>query len=156
MVSIIAAFTQNRVVGSNGALPWYLPEDMKLFKELTSGQTVIMGRKTYESLPAKFRPLPNRHNIVISRSLEAKGIDVCPSIQEGLEKAKSYGTEIFIIGGASIYEQALAYATKMYLSHVKKEYPGDTFFPEYEEAEWEVSETKEFNDFTLKVYRRKP
>ncbi len=158
MVSIIAAFTKNRVVGKDGALPWHLPEDMKLFKELTSGKTVIMGRKTYDSLPAKFKPLPNRHNIVVSRSLESTsiaGVDVCPSVEAALEKAKSYGKEIFIIGGASIYQQALPYAAKMYLSQVKKEYEGDTYFPEFDVREWEIIETREFADFILKVYRRK-
>ena len=139
-----------------GVLPWHLPEDMQLFKKLTTNQTVIMGRKTYDSLPPKFKPLPNRHNIIISRSMEAvKGIDICHSVGAGIEKAKSYGQEIFIIGGASIYAQALPYAATMYLSHVRKEYDGDTYFPKFEEGNWEIIEIKEFADFTLKIYRRK-
>jgi len=157
MVSIIAAFTKNRVVGKDGALPWHLSEDMKLFKELTINQTVIMGRKTYDSLPAKFKPLPQRHNIVVSRSLKSTsiaGVEVCPSVEAAIEKGKRYGKEIFIIGGASIYAQALPYTTKMYLSHLKKEYEGDTYFPEFDVREWEIIETKEFADFILKVYWR--
>lgn len=157
MISIIAAIGKNRELGKDNKLLWHIPEDFKRFKDLTSGHVVIMGRKTYESLPEKFRPLPNRANIVVTRDMNfnAKGITVCHSIEEALQFAKQEKTsavfplpsptaevkEIFIIGGASIYEQGIKYADKLYLTLVDKEYPdADAFFPEYSEFKKKVFE----------------
>src|ERR1035437_7885391 len=108
MISIIVAVAENNVIGKDNSLIWHLPADMKYFKEKTSGHCVITGRKNYESIPAKFRPLPNRTNIVITRqaNFKALGATVVSSIEEAIEKAKQRGdTEIFIIGGAEIYKQ---------------------------------------------------
>ena len=156
MTSIIVGMTKNRVIGKNNSLIWHIPEDLKNFKELTLGNTLIMGRKTWESIPEKFRPLPNRNNIVISRNPSfIEGTEVCSSVGSALEKAKSYGKEIFIIGGSSIYEQFLPLTNKMYISYIKNEYQGDTYFPKFNYDDWEVIETKEFEEFKFVVYERK-
>ena len=148
-INIIAAIGKNRELGKDNKLLWHIPEDFKRFKDLTSGYVVIMGRKTYESLPEKFRPLPNRVNIVITRNKNvveqfiAPKIDgamnrtttiFCNSIEIALDKAKEFNDEIFIIGGAEIYKQGIKYADKLYLTLVDKEYlDADAFFPEYGE-----------------------
>ena len=148
--------TKNRVIGKDNSLPWHIPEDLKNFKELTTENAVIMGRKTWESIPEKFRPLPNRNNIVISRNMNSlEGIDVCSSVEEALEKAKSYDKEIFIIGGSSIYEQFLPLTDKMYISYLKEEYAGDTYFPNFNKEDWEIIERKDFAEFEFIVYERK-
>ncbi len=153
MVSLIAAITKNRVLGKDNRLLWNLPEDLKNFRKITSGNTVIMGRKTFESIG---RPLPHRNNIVISRDFpEREGIVLCRNLNEAIEKARSFGKEVFIIGGASVYAQALPQAEKMYLSHVKKEFEGDAYFPEFKEEEWQMEEEKDFTEFKFKIYRRK-
>lgn len=143
MINIIAAIGKNRELGKDNKLLWHISQDFKRFKELTSGHVVIMGRKTYESLPEKFRPLPNRINIVITRDIDYKinGAIVCHSIKEAITSAveeppagggKTAEVDIFIIGGASIYQQAIKYADKLYLTLVDKEFPdADAFFPEY-------------------------
>ena len=152
-IIIIAAMDKNRVIGVNNKLPWHLSEDLKNFKQLTSGNTVIMGRKTFESIG---KPLPNRHNIVISSSmLLQEGMDVCASVQEAIKKARTYGKDIFIIGGASIFEQTIPLADKMYLSYVKKTHEGDAFFPAFNEKEWKVERRDDRGEFEFVVYTRK-
>ena len=139
MISIIAALGKNRELGKDNKLLWHIPQDMKRFKDLTAGNVVIMGRKTYESIPEKFRPLPNRVNIIVTRDKSYKitvkhltVIQVCHSIEEALQKAKEFNKEIFIIGGASIYQQGIKYCDKLYLTLVDNEYPdADAFFPDY-------------------------
>ena len=152
-VIIIAAMDPNRVIGKENKLPWDIPEDLQNFKKLTSGNTIVMGKNTFDSIG---RPLPNRHNIVLSRSMGPReGIDVCKNIDEALEKGRSYGKDIFVIGGARVYEQMLAIADKLYLSHVKKEYEGDAFFPEFNKDEWEIEKREEHEAFEFVVYKRK-
>ncbi len=153
MINIIVAMTKERVIGRENSLLWHISEDLKNFKKLTSGQAVIMGRKTYESMG---KLLPNRHNIVVSSSmLQEKGIDVCRSLEEAIHTAQSYGQEIFVIGGESIYRQALPFAERMYISYVKNNYPGDAYFPEFNEEEWSITQKKDFNEFELIEYERK-
>lgn len=149
--------TTERVIGKDNKLPWLnIKEDMDHFKTVTSGHSVIMGRKTYESIPPKFRPLPKRDNIIISSTMpEKEGIDVVRSIDQAIERARSYKNEIFIIGGASIYQQALPITERMYLSVLKKEYEGDTYFPQFNEDNWIVTSRKECTDFELLIYDRK-
>jgi len=148
-ISIIAAIGKNRELGKDNKLLWHIPEDFKRFKELTTNHIVIMGRKTYESLPEKFRPLPNRINVVITQNVnyKFKGIIVYHSLEDALKNLESkiqnsefsilnskLKNEIFIIGGASIYKQGIKYADKLYLTLIDKEYPdADAFFPEYGE-----------------------
>ena len=153
MITIIAALTKNHVIGNENRLIWNIPEDMRNFRKVTSGNVVVMGRKTYDSIG---KPLPNRHNIVISRSQKnIPGVDVCNTLADAIEKGKSYGKEIFIIGGASVYEQALPLADKMMLSWIKKEYEGDAFFPDFDEREWKIENGKTFDGFELVMYQRK-
>lgn len=131
IVSIIAAIGENRELGKDNKLLWRIKKDLAYFKEKTSGHSVIMGRKTYESIG---RPLPNRTNIVItSRQQPAqKGVVFCSSLEEAIQKARKHDQkEIFIIGGASVYEQALKYANRLYLTLVEGKYKADVFFPEY-------------------------
>lgn len=153
---IIAAMTKNRVIGLNGKLPWSLPEDMKLFKELTTGNTVIMGKNTWLSIPEKFRPLTNRTNLIVSSTLKQQsGVKVCKNINEAVNEAKKEGKDAYFIGGAQIYAEALKLADTLHISLVKENYIGDTFFPEINFEEWEEIDTKEKEGFTYKKYERK-
>lgn len=130
-ISIIAAIGKNRELGKDNKLLWHIPEDMKRFRKLTQGHTVIMGRKTYESIG---NPLPNRTNIIITRDhdFKVKGCITAHSLEEAIEIGKKYSPdEIFIIGGGQIYSQALPYTDKLYLTIVEKAYDADTFFPDY-------------------------
>ncbi|SDY56844.1 dihydrofolate reductase [Nitrosomonas sp. Nm33] len=135
-LSILAAMATNRVIGRNNALPWHLSADLKRFKALTMGQIIIMGRKTYESIG---RPLPGRINIIISRQPEfliPNAIVTC-SIEEALAACMPYqDREIFIIGGADLYQQTLAHCQRLYLTEVQQDFEGDAFFPEFDRNEW--------------------
>jgi dihydrofolate reductase len=140
-LSLIAAIAQNGCIGINNKLPWYLPEDLKYFRRLTTGNIVIMGRKTYESIG---KPLPNRSNIVISRNSDfhAEGVKIVTSIDDALKVAQSIAEisdtqEAFIMGGAQIYEQSLPLAQRLYITEVKKTVTGDAFFPSIDLAQWQ-------------------
>lgn len=168
MLSIIACISKkHRAIGYQNRLLYAIPSDMTRFRMLTTGHTIIMGRKTFESLPNG--ALPNRRNIVISKTREQiTGCEVYSSLKEALtarketvgRKETTEEDECFIIGGASIYEQALPFADKLYLTIVEKEPEhADTFFPEINPAEWEVTEKKMRNEnglpFTfLTLYRK--
>ena len=152
-IIIIAALSENRAIGKDNKLLWHIPEDLQNFKKLTAGSTVLMGRKTFESLK---RPLPNRNNIVISSSMpQTEGVEVCKTLEEGIEAARKHNKDIFIIGGANIYGQTLGIADKMFLSYVKGDYEADAFFPEFSMDEWEIEKKQSFRDFELVVYRRR-
>lgn len=151
-INLIVAMTKDRVIGKPNALPWHISDDLKRFKRITNGQTVIMGRNTYESIG---RPLPNRYNIVLSHESEdIEGVKVCNSLDEGLEVAKQTSREIFIIGGASVYKQALSKVDAMYVSHIKNDYEGTVFFPEYDESEWKEGDKEEYDEFVAITYKR--
>jgi len=138
-VSIIVAVAQNQAIGKNNDLLWHLPVDMAFFKEKTKGHCIITGRKNYESIPAKFRPLPNRTNIVITRQTDYNGAGavVVSSLEDALAFAKTtQDEEIFIIGGGEIYRQALPLVDTIYLTRVHHSFDGDTFFPELQPSEW--------------------
>ena len=141
MLALIAACGRGRVIGIDNRLPWHLPEDMKFFREITRGKPVIMGRKTWESLPDAFRPLPGRLNIVVSRNAayQATGGSVVGSLPEALSAAGD--TEMAcMIGGAELYRQALPLADRLILTEIDQDYPGDAFFPAFTSDEWiEVS-----------------
>lgn len=139
IVSLIAALAQNHVIGKDNDLPWHLPDDMKYFMQTTKGHHCIMGRKNYDSIPEKFRPLPNRTNIVVTRQkgFHAPGCIVVNSIEHALEIARSNGeTETFIIGGADIYKLGFTFADKLYLTEIQSTISGDTRFPEFKKEEW--------------------
>ncbi|MFZ1808726.1 MAG: dihydrofolate reductase [Cyclobacteriaceae bacterium] len=163
-ISLIAALAQNRVIGKENDLPWRLPDDMKYFMQTTSGHHVLMGRKNYDSLPDKFKPLPNRTNIVVTRqsNFEAVGCTIVSSIEQGIEIAsKNKEEELFVIGGAQIYKQSLERADYLYLTEINAEIEGDTFFPEIDPAKWsEVSrkphaiDEKHRYSFDFVIYKR--
>jgi len=132
-ISLIAAISENNALGKDNKLIFKIPEDMKRFKEITSGHPIIMGRKTFESIG---RPLPNRTNIVVTRdkNYKAEGCEVAHSLNEALRVAKRnppVGGEIFVIGGGQIYKEAIGIANKLYLTLVEGKYEADTFFPDY-------------------------
>ncbi len=145
MISIIVAVSENNVIGKDNDLVWHLPADMKFFKEKTSGHCVITGRKNYESIPLKFRPLPNRTNIVITRQKEydAMGAIVVGSLEEAIEKAKQTGDdEIFIMGGGEIFKQSIPFTDRIYLTKIHHSFEGDVFFPELNPKEWKQTDLK--------------
>lgn len=155
---IIVAVSENNVIGKDGDIPWHIPEDLKHFKEKTTGNSVIMGRKTFKSLPEDYRPLPNRKNIVLTRSgLEEKpkGVEEVESFEDAYESAEEYGEKAFVIGGASIYEQALDDVERIVLTRIHEEYDGDTFFPEINEEKWEEVERDNRENLSFIEYTRK-
>ncbi len=125
MNSIIVAMSENRVIGVSGRLPWHLSEDLKHFKEITMGHTIVMGRKTYESIG---RALPGRANVVVTRqkNFRAEGVEVVHDLKDILSAPR----EIFVIGGADLYAQALPHVQKVYFTLIHKKIDGDTYFPE--------------------------
>jgi len=152
-IHLIAAVTGQRVIGNSQGLPWYIPEDLKRFKKITIGQTILMGRRTYETIG---RPLPNRVNIVLDKEKKPiAGARVCGSIDEALAWAEQQGKELFVIGGANVYGQMLPMVEVMHLSHIKKDYPGDVYFPKYDKSEWREIEREEYDEFTAITYKLK-
>jgi dihydrofolate reductase len=142
MVSIIVAIAQNGTIGDKNALLWHIKEDMRFFRTTTSGHPVIMGRKTFESLGS--RPLPKRKNIVITRSdVEFEGAFVAHSLEEAIAMAEG-DEEIFIMGGAQIYAQALEVADRMYITRVERDYEGDTSFPAVDYSKWRLVKEERF------------
>ncbi len=139
IISLIAALTRRGVIGKANDLPWHLPDDMKYFMQTTKGHHVIMGRRNFESLPEKFRPLPNRTNIVMTRQKGylAPGCTVIHHLEEGIELAyKEKEDELFIIGGAEIYSLSLDICDKLYLTEIDADVEGDTFFPKWDRNLW--------------------
>ncbi len=164
-VSLIVAVSENQVIGKNNDLVWHLPHDMNYFKKTTEAHHVIMGRKNFESIPHKYRPLPNRTNVIVTRqdSYQAEGCIVVSSIIEALEKAKEAGdAEPFVIGGGEIYRHALenGLIDRVYLTRVHENFEGDTFFPILD-SEWKCirsikksADEKHFCDFTYEIYEK--
>src|SRR5271170_3928754 len=140
LVSLIVAMAQNGVIGRDNALPWRLPEDLKRFKAFTLGKTILMGRKTYESIG---RPLPGRANLVLTRDRNwiAAGVTVVHSVEQALTQAAP-GKELVVIGGAEIYRLVLPFARRIYLTHVHADVPGDTFFPDFDSTQWAYVECR--------------
>lgn len=152
-LAIIVAMTRDRIIGSGGSLPWHLREDLQLFKRLTAGGTLIMGRKTHASIG---RPLPGRHNIVLSRSSQKiPGVLQCDNFKSGLRAAAQQGRPIFVIGGAQLYRKALMIATELHVSWVKDDYTGDVYFPEFDLADWCSCEECDYPGFRYVRYHRK-
>ncbi len=141
-ISIIVAMDEARGIGKNNGLLWHISADLKHFKQLTTGHPIIMGRNTFESIG---KPLPNRTNIVVSRNsnIPIEGVIVCNSLEKAIEKAKTIDQgEIFIIGGGQIYQQAIKYAKRLYLTEVKGNFDATIFFPDYAEFNQVVSESE--------------
>jgi dihydrofolate reductase len=158
-VALVVAYARNGVIGRDGGLPWHLPSDLRHFRELTTGGTIVMGRKTYESIPARFRPLPDRRNIVLSRSdaFRADGVEVQASLVAALEACDG---DCFVIGGGATYAEALPLATRVHATEVDADVEGDTLFPALDSALWGCVSTGEpvvENGFTfrIKTYERR-
>jgi dihydrofolate reductase len=162
MINIIVAMSTNFVIGKNNDLPWHLPTDMKYFKETTNGHTVVMGRKCWESIPEKYRPLPNRNNIVMSRdpNYVANGATVSDDLERILVSHENSDKQVFIIGGAELYKEAFKYATKVYLTQIYANIEGDIYLEGLETGKWclkEGSEVYEENGlkFRFELYEKK-
>jgi len=151
------AIAKNGVIGGDNDLPWYLPEDLKHFKEITMGHTVLMGRKTYDSIIKRLgKPLPGRINVVITRQEDFQaqgGVLVFHSLEQALDALKK--DDIYIIGGAQIFASALPLAQKMHVTHVHKDYKGDVYFPEIDWKEWDMLDQEPHDEFTFATYIRK-
>ena len=164
-IVIIAAVAKNRVIGRDNQLIWNIPEDMAHFKALTSGHTVIMGRKTWESLPPRFRPLPGRRNIVITRQPDypAPGAELADSLENALKLASAPGptsdsmvaNTTFIIGGEQIYAQAMSLADRLEITEVDLEPEGDAWFPAIAAVDWEKEVKTRGAGFAFATYRRR-
>lgn len=148
MISLIASLTVNRVIGSHGDLVFRDKADMARFKQITTGYSVIMGYKTYTSLP-EMKPLPNRRNIILSRRLtEApEGFYLAHSVEESLKLCNS--DEVFVIGGGTVYEQFIGMADRLYLTRINKIMEGDTLFPQIKESEWSLTDFEIMNSVMI-------
>lgn len=157
-IAFILAMDQNRIIGLNNDLPWRLPADLAYVKKTTMGHTILMGRKTYESIG---RPLPGRRNVIFTRNTDfsAAGCEVVHTLEEALEK---YAMErLFVIGGAEIYRLFLPVVDRMYITEIHHEFVGDTYFPEVDHSEWKevsrergVRDEKNLYDYDFVVYDR--
>ncbi len=142
---IIVAMTENNVIGRDNTIPWHISDDLKLFKRNTINNTVIMGRKTYESIG---KPLPKRNNIVVSSRLKTDNeIEICDTFEKSIEFAQKLGKDIYFIGGNQIYKSALKIADYIYLSFVKKNYSGNVYFPKYDKKQWKEIYSEEYEKF---------
>lgn len=159
MISIVVARARNGAIGRGGGLPWRLPSDMRHFRELTTGHTVVMGRRTWESLPEAYRPLPNRRNVVLSSNPELElppGVEAFRALRGALEAC---GRECIVIGGEAVYRDALPLAGRVYATEIEHDVEGDAFFPELPPSQWRCVERGERiveNElaFTFAVYER--
>ncbi len=152
-LSAIVAMTPQRVIGKDGDLPWHLPEDLKLFRRHTTGNPIVMGRKTWDSIG---RPLPNRQSIVLTRdkNWSAEGANVIHSPEE-LNDLELITPHVFIIGGAQIYSLFMPHLDEILVSHVYENHPGDTLFPDFEPQFPHMTEEESYETFALRRYRRK-
>ena len=152
-INLIASLDRNNLIGNQGALPWHLPKDLSYFKETTTNYVLVMGRRTYESIPDRFRPLSDRYHVVVSSSVSyaidelssEQGI-VVQSIEEALVVAQQVASAsnswqsdaVFVIGGSMLYTATMSYATHLYLTHIEADLSGDTFFPTYNSSAWKL------------------
>ncbi len=160
-LSLVVAASSNNVIGSDGGLPWHLPDDLRHFKRLTTGKPVIMGRRTFESIG---RPLPDRRNIVMTRQTDyaAHGCEVVSSVSEALELVHGVD-EVMIIGGGQVYRDFLPHADRIYLTRVQADVGGDTYFPGIDENGWHrvmsehhAADERHAYAFDLMVFERRP
>lgn len=161
MISFIVAMDENRAIGKDNQLPWHLPEDLKFFKRVTMGHPIAMGRKTHESIG---RILPGRENIIITRQsgYQCEGCTVFYSAEEFVNYCRNQDGEIFVIGGAEIFKETFQYVDRLYITMIHEEFEGDTFFPEFDETEWQltssekgIKDEKNPYDYEFRIYQRK-
>jgi len=161
-ISLIAAIAKNGVIGKDAALPWHFPEDMAFFREITKGKVVIMGRKTFQSLPDNARPLPKRVNIILTRDKQfalpaALGCIIVHSVGDALaaaKKAKGDEQEVMIIGGAEIYALFLPIAERLYLTRISEPYEGDAYFPDINWSDWRLIEERPHTGFVIQTWQK--
>jgi dihydrofolate reductase len=160
-VSIVAAVARNGVIGRDNSIPWRIPEDLTRFRELTTGHPVVMGRRTWDSLPERFRPLPGRRNVVVTRDSEwrADGAERAASLADALVLV-SGAPRLFVIGGGQLYAEALPLADELLLTEIDSDIEGDTLFPSWERASFEEVSREEHVSvtglpFAFATYRRK-
>lgn len=150
------AVAKNNVIGKSNDLPWYLPEDLKRFKEITTGHVAVMGRKTYESIIARLgKPLPNRKNVVITSNTEyevPEGVEKFSSVEEAVTVHKD--ETVFLIGGQRIFEEGINLAQTIYMTELHKDYDGDVFFPEFDKTQWNKVVEESHPEFDFVTYTR--
>ncbi len=159
MITIIAAISKNNCIGKDGRLPWRIPEDMARFKALTTGHVVVMGRKTWESIPEKFRPLPDRVNVVVTRQTEyavPQGVEIFSSLDDVFASYALRPTfyALFIIGGAEIYRQSIDRADVLEITQVDQNVDGDAFFPKIDPTMWKEVAREPHDGFSFVTYKR--
>ena len=144
-ITLVAAIASNNVIGKENSLPWNIPEDLKRFKQMTSGHTILMGRKTFDSIG---RPLPNRQNIVMTKdeNFEREGIKVINDFDEALELIKESNEDVFVIGGSKIYELFEPVANSLAITRILKDFEGDAFFPNINWDLWQIEKEEKFFD----------
>jgi len=144
-ITLVAAIASNNVIGKENSLPWNIPEDLKRFKQMTSGHTILMGRKTFDSIG---RPLPNRQNIVMTKdeNFKKEGIKVINDFDEALELIKESNEDIFVIGGSKIYELFEPVANSLAITRILKDFEGDAFFPDINWDLWQIEKEENFFD----------
>lgn len=156
MISLIVAMTKERVIGINNEMPWYYSEDLKYFKKITDGKTVLMGRKTFQSIISRNgKALPNRENIVLTRdkNFTYEGVEVIHDLEKYLLVNKD--KDIIIIGGKEIYDLALPYCERLYITIINKSYEGDVYFPEIDYEKFNLVNKKEHQDLSFCIYEVK-
>ena len=165
MIKLIVAISKNRAIGKDNDLIWHLPADMRFFSDTTKGTIVLMGRKNWESIPEKYRPLPNRLNIVVTRdtSFSDEGCEIFNSIEEALIAYSTDERDLYIIGGGQIYKYCLDQnlVDEMLITQIDETFEADTFFPDISDSEWKIETIKEFkkddknpHDFIIKRYSK--
>jgi dihydrofolate reductase len=156
-LALIAAVANNNVIGIKNQLPWNIPEDLQHFKTLTMGKTVLMGQKTFESMLGYLgKPLPGRHSVVISKNpafTPPPGVELYRDLQVALDAYA--GKELFVIGGASIYQQTIDHADTLYITHVDREVEGDAYFPKIDPGIWQKESSEAHKGLAFAVYKRK-
>lgn len=155
MVTIVAAVARNGCIGNGGMLPWRIPEDLKRYRVITMGKVLVMGRKTWESIPERHRPLPGRTNVVVTRQADyalPPGVERQPSLEAAL--AAYAAKEVVINGGAEIYARAMAHADALDITHVHRDVDGDTFFPAIDPAVWRATWREDHDGFSFATYER--
>lgn len=163
MISLLVAMDRNHVIGYENDMPWHLPKDLKHFKEKTTGHTMIMGRKTFDSIG---RVLPNRKNIILTQQKDYRinGADIIHSLDEVYEREKQNpNEELFIIGGGNLFKQVLPYADRMYITKIDEKFAGDTYFPTFNQSNWVLTKEEKgikddknpYNYYFLQYDRRK-
>lgn len=156
-ISLIAGVAENGCIGKAGKLPWHIPEDLQHFKTLTTGKTVLMGERTWHSLPEKARPLPNRKNVVVTQDLNftaPPGVLVYHSLDQALDEL-SATEDVIVMGGAMVYAQTIKHADRLQITHVHRIVDGDAFFPAIDPAVWKETSREKHEGFDFAEYARR-